>query len=168
VLWAAGISASPLGETLHVPLDRAKRVLVNEFLNPENLSDVFAVGDGAACPVATGSAVYLPGLAPVAMQQGRYVAREIIALAEGRQRLPFRYLDKGMLATIGRKSAVLQFKGIRMGGLAAWLFWMLIHIWYLVGFRNKLFVYIQWSWQFLSYRRGARLIVEKNWHLKDS
>ena len=165
VLWAAGVAASPLGKSMDVPTDPQGRVIVNHYLNPAAYPEVFVVGDCAHFIEDNGN--ILPGLAPVAMQQGRAVARMILADAKGSKRVAFRYADKGMMATIGRSRAVMEFRGMKLSGPPAWLFWMVIHIWYLVGFRNKLLVYVQWVLSFMTYKRGARLITERSWKLKD-
>ena len=164
VLWAAGVAASPLGKSLDTELDQQGRVLVNATLNPAKHPQIFVVGDCAHCKDERGGV--LPGLAPVAMQQGRAAASNILADLAGNPRTQFQYIDKGMMATIGRSRAVMEFRGIKLAGIPAWLFWMVIHIWYLVGFRNKLLVYVQWVLSFLSYKRGARLITETSWTLQ--
>ena len=165
VLWAAGVRASALTGTMGLPLDNAGRVIIDETLSPVGHPEIFVLGDCAALRDEK-SSQWLPGLAPVAMQQGRHCARQILADLSGQQRKPFRYVDKGMMATIGRSRAVLQFGRLRMVGWPAWMAWLLVHIWYLVGFRNKVLVYIQWIWSFLRYKRGARLIIDKSWKLK--
>ena len=161
ILWAAGVKPSSLNQTLGIPLDRLGRVIVEEDLSLTGHPEVFVIGDQAH--FSHGVSEALPGLATVAMQQGRHVTKNILSDLKGRQRKPFRYINKGIMATIGRRRAVVQLPGIRFGGPLAWFMWFLVHIYYLVGFKNKLVVYISWMWSYLTYRRGARLIVEKDW-----
>ena len=157
VLWAAGVVASPAGKWLDAETDRSGRVKVLPDLTVPGHPEIFVVGDTAALEI-DGKA--LPGLAPVAMQQGRYVARAILARLGGATALePFRYFDKGNLATIGRSFAVMEFKQLKASGFGAWLAWVGVHIYYLIGFRAKLIVLIQWAWSYLSWKRGARLIT---------
>lgn len=161
VLWAAGVEACPLNPSLNVALDPAGRVPVGPDLSLPAYPEVFVIGDQASAMGADGRP--LPGLAPVAMQQGRAVARNILADLAGRPRQNFRYLDKGTLATIGRRRAVGFINGFRFKGFVAWWIWLFVHVYYLIGFKNRLFVLYQWAWSYLTYRRGARLIVEKEW-----
>jgi NADH dehydrogenase len=162
VVWAAGVKASPLGATLGAPIDRSGRVIVQSDLTLAGHPEVFIVGDlAAANDGKTGQAI--PGIAPAAMQMGRYAARVILAESSGRsnpaQRRPFHYVDKGMLATIGRARAVGLIFGMNVKGLFAWLMWAGVHIMYLIGFRNRLIVFLQWAWAYLIFQRGARLIT---------
>jgi NADH dehydrogenase len=157
VIWAAGVAASPLGKKLGAPLDRAGRVLVNPDLTVPSHPEVFVIGDLASVKDEYGS--LLPGVAPVAMQQGRYVARTIAADLKKSSRKNFHYFDKGSLATIGRAAAVAQIRKIHISGYFAWLAWLFIHITFLIGFRNRIIVLIQWAWSYLTYERGARLIT---------
>jgi NADH dehydrogenase len=157
VLWAAGVSASPLGAALGVPLDRAGRVLVEPDLSIPGHREVFVIGDLASMKDAEGK--LLPGVAPVAMQQGRCVARQIAADLVGNPRKDFHYVDKGSLATIGRAAAVAQFGKIHISGFLAWLSWLFIHILFLIGFRNRVLVMFQWAWSYFTYQRSARLIT---------
>ncbi len=165
ILWAAGVAASPLGKKLGVPGDRAGRVIVQSDLTIVNHPEVFVIGDLAALKDPSGK--MLPGVAPVAMQEGSYVAklirREIESGTGSRkhsaQRVPFRYWDKGSLATIGRAAAVAQFGKIHISGFIAWLAWLFVHILFLIGFRNRVLVFIQWAWSYFTYERGARLIT---------
>jgi len=157
VLWAAGVSASPLGRVLGAPVDRAGRVLVEPDLSIPGHREVFVVGDLASLRNAAGK--MLPGVAPVAMQEGRYVARQIAADLARNPRKKFHYIDKGSLATIGRAAAVAQFGKLHISGFIAWLSWLFIHIFFLIGFRNRIVVMIQWAWSYLTYERGARLIT---------
>jgi NADH dehydrogenase len=161
ILWAAGVAASPLGKKLGVPVDRAGRVLVNPDLSIPNHPEVFVIGDLAALKDASGK--LLPGVAPVAILEGRYVAKlvrqEIQREQEPSSRPPFHYHDKGSLATIGRSAAIAQFGRIHISGFIAWLAWLFIHILFLIGFRNRVLVFIQWAWSYFTYERGARLIT---------
>jgi NADH dehydrogenase len=160
ILWAAGVAASPLGKKLGVPVDRAGRVLVEPDLSLPNHREVFAIGDLAALNDASGK--LLPGVAPVAILEGRYVAnliRHEIAQPEPAARKPFHYYDKGSLATIGRAAAVAEFGKIHISGFLAWLAWLFIHIFFLIGFQNRVLVFIQWAWSYFTYERGARLIT---------
>jgi NADH:ubiquinone reductase (H+-translocating) len=172
ILWAAGVAASPLGRKLGVPIDRAGRVLVNPDLSVPNHPEVFVIGDLAALSDASGK--ILPGVAPVAIQEGRFVAKRIATeLESGAPSFPrsvregggfdsrpaFHYRDKGSLATIGRSAAIAQFGRIHISGFIAWLAWLFVHILFLIGFRNRLLVFIQWAWSYVTYERGARLIT---------
>jgi NADH dehydrogenase len=163
ILWAAGVAASPLGKKLGMPVDRAGRVLVNPDLSLPNHPEVFVIGDLAALKDASGK--LLPGVAPVAIQEGRYVARmirrELASGSESRPepRPPFHYFDKGSLATIGRSAAIAQFGKIHISGFIAWLAWLFIHILFLIGFQNRVLVFIQWAWSYFTYERSARLIT---------
>lgn len=161
VIWAAGVEPSSLGKTLHVPLDTAGRVMIQKDLSVENHPEIFVLGDQAHFPTEDGRG--LPGLAPPAMQQGRHTARNIIADLKNKSRTEFVYRDKGTMATIGRKSAVVQMKHVEFGGALAWLTWLFVHIYYLIGFKNRIFVFAQWAWSYLTFKRGARLIVDKEW-----
>ncbi len=162
VLWAAGVAASPLGKKLDAALDRAGRVLVQPDLSLPNHAEVFVIGDLATVKDKHGK--MLPGVAPVAIQQGRFVAQLIRREIESRPdtqpaRAPFHYWDKGSLATIGRAAAVAEFGKIHVSGFMAWLAWLFVHILFLIGFRNRLLVFIQWAWSYVTYERGARLIT---------
>ncbi len=161
VLWAAGMKASPLGAMIAretgVALDRAGRVIVAPDLTVPGHPELFVIGD-LACFGHQGERP-LPGIAPVAMQQGRYVASQIGARISGKRSRPFRYRDKGNLAVIGRKAAVADFGFLRFSGFPAWLMWIFIHIAYLIEFDNKVLVLFQWAWNFFTRKRGARLIT---------
>jgi NADH dehydrogenase len=157
ILWAAGVLASPLGRALGAPTDRNGRVLVNADLTLPGHPEVFVIGDLASLKAAEGT--QLPGVAPVAMQEGRWVAKQIAADLAGNSRKPFHYVDKGSLATIGRAAAVADFGKLHISGFLAWLSWLFIHIFFLVGFRNRIIVMIQWAWSYFTYDRGARLIT---------
>ncbi|MGE0142323.1 MAG: NAD(P)/FAD-dependent oxidoreductase [Planctomycetota bacterium] len=156
VLWAAGVRASPLAQSLGVPLDRAGRVIVDEALAVPGHPEVFVVGDLAAAKSGDRA---VPGVAPAAIQGGRHVAAAIRASLRGRQRPTFRYRDKGSLATIGRARAVAEIGRFRFRGFVAWFAWMAIHIAFLIGFRSRLFVMLSWMGSYLTFRRGARLIT---------
>lgn len=156
-LWAAGVAASPLGRKLGVPVDRAGRVLVNPDLSIPGHPEVFVVGDLAALKDKNGK--WLPGLAPVAMQEGKAVAQNIARDLRHQSRKDFHYFDKGTLATIGRAAGVAQFGKVHISGLLAWLAWLFVHIFFLIGFRNRIIVLVQWAWSYLTYERGARLIT---------
>ncbi|WP_169977057.1 NAD(P)/FAD-dependent oxidoreductase [Tautonia rosea] len=160
VIWAAGVAASPLSRSLGAPLDKAGRVKVEPDLTVPGHPEVFVVGDLMAM-FQDGEMV--PGVAPAAMQAGRYAARSILRQISGKPRKPFHYVDKGLLATIGRASAVANLRGFKFSGLPAWLLWLFVHIFFLVGFRNRLLVMIQWAYSYLTYDRGARLITT-TWH----
>lgn len=157
VIWAAGIAASPAATWIGADHDRAGRIKVNPDLSVPGHPEIFAIGDTALSIDQNGKP--LPGIAPVAKQQGYYVARLIKARLKGKQIGPFRYRDYGNLATIGRKAAVIDFGKIRLHGLVAWLIWTIAHIYYLIGFRNRLLVAINWLWAYFTFQRGARLIT---------
>ena len=157
VIWAAGVLASPLGRTLGVPVDRAGRVLVEPDLSIPGYPGVFVIGDLAALVDAQGKP--LPGTAPVAMQQGNTAAHNIERVIAGRAPRPFRYRDRGNMATIGRNSAVADIHGLRLTGFVAWLAWAVVHVLNLIGFRNRVLVALQWLWSYLTFQRGARLIT---------
>jgi NADH dehydrogenase len=160
VLWAAGVAAAPLGRSLGAPVDRAGRVLVDPDLSVPGHADVFVIGDLASLKQ---DGRPLPGVAPVAMQEGRHVARLIAALARGRTgagaRPPFRYYNLGDMATIGRAAAVADFGRFRLKGWIAWVAWLFVHIMKLTGFRNRLVVLVQWAWAYFTYQRSIRLIT---------
>lgn len=158
VFWAAGVAASPVGRTLGVPLDRAGRVLVNPDLTLPGDERVYVVGDLASLQ-QKGKPV--PGVAPAAMQQGRHAAQNIVRVTDGQATEPFYYFDKGTLATIGRLSGVADIRGVQLSGALAWLAWLLVHIWFLIGFRNRLVVLLEWARAYLTYERQARLITEE-------
>ncbi|HWO08093.1 MAG TPA: hypothetical protein VNN80_01395, partial [Polyangiaceae bacterium] len=161
-LWAAGVQASHLGKDLHVPRDPQGRVLVGADLSIPGRSEVFVVGDQAHCR-PRGAERPLPGVATVAIQQGLYVARAILSDAPGAARQPFVFKDKGQMAAIGRRRAVMQRGRFRSAGVFAWLMWLLVHIYFLSGFKNRLFVLMQWSWSYLTFARGSRLIESQHW-----
>lgn len=156
VLWAAGVAASSLGQSLGVPLDRVGRVSAEPTLQAPGLPNVFVVGD--MCALAQDGKP-LPGVAQVAMQEGAQAARNIRRMVEGAPLEPFRYHDYGIMATIGRGSAVGDVFGFRISGIFAWLFWIFLHIFWLVGFRNRLVVMGEWAWAYLTFQRRIRLIT---------
>jgi len=156
VMWAAGVAASPLARSLGVPLDRAGRVLVEPDLSIPGHPEIFVIGDLAA---VTQDGKPVPGVAPAAKQMGDHVARVIRARAAGRTVRPFRYRDYGNLATIGRMAAVVDLRGVRMSGALAWWFWLVAHLFFLIGFRNRLVVLLDWAWAYWSYQRSARIII---------
>ncbi len=158
VFWAAGVSASPLGRTLGVPLDRAGRVQVNRDLTLPGDDRVYVIGDLASLQ-QDGRPV--PGGAPAAMQQGRHAAGNIERALLGEELKPFRYFDKGTLATIGRASGVADIRGLQLSGGLAWFCWLLVHIWFLIGFRNRFVVMLEWARAYLTYEKQARLIAEE-------
>jgi NADH:ubiquinone reductase (H+-translocating) len=164
VIWAAGVTASSLAarlaELTGAERDRAGRVTVEPDLTLPSHPEVFALGDMVRVRGAYGDSVVLPGVAPVAMQQGRYTASVVQARLRGRQLPPFRYRDKGNLATIGRAAAVADIKGLKLSGFIAWLTWLLVHLWYLVGYQNRVLVLIRWSVSFVTHGRGSRLITD--------
>ncbi len=164
VVWAAGVTASSLasrlGELTGAERDSAGRVTVERDLTLPGHPEVFALGDMVRVRGADGVSVVLPGVAPVAMQQGRYAAKVVRARLRDRETPPFRYRDKGNLATIGRLAAVADIKGLRLSGLIAWTTWLVVHLWYLIGFQNRILVLIRWSFSFATHGRGARLITE--------
>lgn len=163
VIWAAGVQASSLGRKLGLDTDRQGRIRVEPDLTVPGHRDVFVAGDQAHFDHQGGQA--LPGLAPVAIQQGRFIARTIRLDLAGRGRETFRYVDKGIMATIGRNKAILHSGRWKMTGWWAWVAWLVVHIYYLTGFRNRVFVVLQWGWSYVTFRRGARLIVGKQWRL---
>ncbi len=158
VLWGAGVRASPLLTTLDVPLDRAGRVPVRDDLSIDGDDRVFVIGDAAAIAV-DGKPV--PGVAPAAMQMGRVAGENVVRLLRGEPRKPFRYVDKGSLATIGRRSAVADFGRFRCSGFLAWFLWLAIHIVFLIGFRSRFVVLFEWAWAYVTYQRGARVILAR-------
>ena len=157
IIWAAGVAASPLGKRLGAPVDRAGRVLVNPDLSLPGHPEIFVIGDLASLKDEKGR--MLPGVAPVAIQQGKYVAKIIKGDLQGKPRHNFHYFDKGSLATIGRAAAVADFGKVHISGFFAWLSWLFVHIFFLIGFRNRILVMIQWAWSYFTYQRGARLIT---------
>jgi NADH dehydrogenase len=156
VLWAAGVAASNLGRDLGAPLDRSGRVQVNPDLSAPGHPNVFVVGDLAA--VQSGGKP-VPGVAPAAMQQGKHAAHNVLCSIAGQPRRPFRYWNRGNLATVGRGAAVGDFGRLHLDGLAAWLAWLTVHLFFLIGFENRVLVLLQWAYAYLTWERGARLIT---------
>ncbi len=159
IIWAAGVQPSETGAMLDTSLDKIGRVVVEKSLNIQGKNHIFVIGDQANFAFEEGKP--LPGLAPVAIQQGKHVAANILNLMHGKPLLPFHYYDKGQMATIGRGAAIAQTKNLKMKGFIAWLAWLFVHIMYLIGFRNKLLIVIRWAWLYFTFSRGARLIVNK-------
>jgi NADH:ubiquinone reductase (H+-translocating) len=172
VIWAAGVNACDLAARLAqlagIEPDRAGRVTVEPDLTLPGHPEVFAIGDMVAVRDAGGGTLTLPGVAPVAMQQGRYAAKAVSARLRDREPPPFRYRDKGNLATIGRAAAVADIKGLQLSGLLAWMTWLVVHLWYLVGFQNRILVLIRWAFSFVTRGRGSRLITEPEDEMIDS
>ncbi|HME88151.1 MAG TPA: NAD(P)/FAD-dependent oxidoreductase [Chthoniobacterales bacterium] len=156
-IWAAGNNASAVGHSLRAPIDRVGRVIVNNDLTIPNHPEVQVIGDLANFSHQTGGP--LPGVSPVAMQQGRHAARNILLMIDGEKPQRFWYFDKGSMATIGRNKAVADLKLVHLRGIPAWLAWLFVHIIFLVGFRNRLAVLFQWAWAYFSFNKGARLIT---------
>ncbi len=156
VLWGAGVSASPLGKMLGAPTDKAGRVIVEPDLTIPGHPEICVVGDLAAC-IENGKPV--PGVAPAAIQMGKYAARQIRRALKDEPREPFHYLDKGSLATIGRSKAVADLGKLHFSGYFAWLAWLFIHLLFLIGFRNRIMVMLEWAWAYITYSQGARLIT---------
>jgi NADH dehydrogenase len=156
-VWCAGVAASALGATLGVPLDRGGRVIVNPDLTVPGYPEIQVVGDLAFIP---GHQPPVPGVAPAAKQMGRHAARNILGVLSGRPASPFRYRDYGQLATIGRSKAVALFGRVRVWGWAAWITWLAAHIYFLIGFRNRLVVMIDWAWAYWTFERSARVVID--------
>ncbi|WP_346017112.1 NAD(P)/FAD-dependent oxidoreductase [Pseudenhygromyxa sp. WMMC2535] len=161
VLWAAGVRAAEFESDVALERDRQNRVHVGADLSVPGHPEIFVAGDLAHAEGPDGKPY--PGQAPVAMQQGRYVARAILRELAGEDRGRFEFVDKGQMATIGRSRAIVEVGKLRFGGITAWWTWLLVHIYYLTGFRNRVLVLIQWAWSYLTFNRGARLIVSKSW-----
>jgi NADH dehydrogenase len=158
ILWGAGVAASSLGKMLGVPVDKAGRVIVQPDLTVPEHPEVFVTGDLASARRHNGQPV--PGVAPAAIQMGKFAARQIKRAVAAQPRETFEYLDKGSLATIGRSRAVADFGKLHISGYFAWLAWLFIHLLFLIGFRNRLFVLSEWAWAYLTYNHSARLITE--------
>jgi NADH dehydrogenase len=159
IIWAAGNVASPLLKTLDVPLDRMGHVIINKYLEVPDTDGIYAIGDCTSCIDVAGK--QLPGIAPVAVQQGRFVANTLRRKInnDDPQKQPFKYVDKGMMATIGYARAVAYISGLPFSGLFAWILWSLIHVTFLIGFRNKTVVMLEWAWNLLTSKRSVRLIA---------
>jgi NADH dehydrogenase len=156
VLWGAGVKASPVAKTLGVPLDNAGRVKVATDLTVPGNPDVFVVGDLASVEQ---DGKLVPGVAPAAMQEGKYAGKAILARLDHKPMKPFRYLDKGSLATIGRAAAIGEVGKLHLSGFIAWAAWCLIHVFFLIGFRSRVLVMLEWGWLYLFHDRGSRLIT---------
>lgn len=164
VIWAAGVKPSALNPQLGGELDKQGRVLVAADCSLPHDNSIFVIGDQAHTKDHNGNP--LPGLAPVAIQQGRFVGKTIRDEIRGKSRTEFHYVNKGEMATIGRRRAVADIGGFRFGGIIAWYLWLVIHIYFLIGFKNRAFVIWQWFYSYITYRRGARLITDRDWHLR--
>lgn len=161
VIWAAGVAPTGINQTLGVPLDRGGRVIVEADCSIKDHPEVFVLGDQAHFIGPDGKA--LPGLAPVASQQGKYVVKVIQSRLENKNAEAFQYRDKGAMATIGRNKAIAEMGPIKLHGFIAWMAWLVVHIYYLIGFKNRFLVFTQWAWSYLTYKKGARLILNKEW-----
>lgn len=161
IIWAAGVLPSSLTKQISGDKDKLGRALIQPDLSSRDHKNVFVIGDQAASFDKKGQP--LPGIAPVAIQQGKFLKKVLDSDAQGRPRPTFEYFDKGMMATIGRTKAVVSTGSFQFSGLIAWLMWVFIHVVYLMKFRNRFFVLLQWSWSYFTFGRGARLIVHKNW-----
>jgi NADH dehydrogenase len=159
VLWCAGVAASPLGQTLGLPLDRAGRVPIRPDLTVEGHPEIFVVGDMSSLKDDKGNP--LPGQAPVAIQEGRWAAANLVRAVSGEPMQPFRHVDEGSMATIGRNSAVAYWKGREWSGILAWLLWSTVHIFRIIAFTNRLMVFARWVWAYVTYQRGARVIASE-------
>jgi NADH dehydrogenase len=169
VIWAAGVKASSLGQKLGVEIDRQGKIMVNQFCQLPEHEAIFIAGDMAHFNDEKFGV--LPGIAPVASQQGQYIADYIIAQEKkgaNSSIKPFIYNDKGQMATIGRSKAIVELPFLKFGGFIAWFAWLFIHIYYLTGFKNRFFVVFQWAWSYLTFNRGARLIVNREWRAKEN
>ncbi|MBE7412898.1 MAG: NAD(P)/FAD-dependent oxidoreductase [Leptospiraceae bacterium] len=163
IIWAAGVKGNSIGEKLNSTLDKSGRVYVNKFCQIPEMENIFIIGDLAYFEENGKS---LPGVSPVAMQQGRYVAEQIIRLTKGKQLQEFHYIDKGNMATIGRKDAVANLGIFKFSGFVGWLSWLLLHLFYQVGFKNKVSILITWLWSYITFGAGARLIHEDASHIE--
>ncbi|NTU92183.1 MAG: NAD(P)/FAD-dependent oxidoreductase [Chlorobiaceae bacterium] len=166
VLWAAGVQASTIGKTMGTETDRSGRIKVESDLSIPGHPEVFVGGDQACYTTDDGRT--LPGMAPVAMQEGNAIGKMILDDLKGRPRKPFRYRDKGQMATIGRNRAIVEFGNLKFDGAVAWFTWLLVHIYYLSTFRHRVFVLMQWAWSYFTFGFGARLIVNKDWRFYGS
>lgn len=162
IIWAAGVEPVPLTQTLGFNLDRNKRVVVNEYCFVDGYPNIFVIGDMSNYKGNDGKP--LPGVGPVAMQQGRYVARFIIDKLKGKSNKPFHYINKGNMATIGRKDGIAEYKSFKMTGFIGWMAWLFVHLYYMVGFKNKISILITWIWSYLTFGAGARVIQDPIQH----
>ncbi len=165
VFWAAGVQASRMKFVPEVAKDRAGRVIVRDDFSIENFPDTFVIGDMASFKISENN--FLPGLAPAAMQAGKFVGNMVLQSIEGKARSSFKYLDKGQMATIGKRKAIAQYHSLRMTGVIAWLAWLFVHVLYLIGFKNRVAVMAEWTWSYIFSKRGARLITSRDWKLKN-
>ena len=161
VLWAAGVKASEIGQCMGVETDRSGRIMVEQDLSIPGHPEVFVGGDQACFTLENGST--LPGMAPAAMQEGYAIGRSILDDLKGKPRKPFKYRNKGQMATIGRNRAIVEFGNLKFDGALAWFTWLLVHIYYLSTFKHRVFVLMQWGWSYFTFGHGARLIVNKDW-----
>ena len=159
IIWAAGVKASPLLGSLDCDLDKMGRAVVEDHLNIPDHDSIFVIGDAAHVKDEDGQP--LPALAPVALQQGKYLAKLIKKRESGKKASPFNYIDKGTMATIGRAKAVADIRGLKFSGFVAWMLWSVIHIFFLIGFRNRFRVFAEWVWHYLTFKRGVRLITNE-------
>jgi NADH dehydrogenase len=166
VLWATGVAASPLGKALGMPVDRAGRVFVQNDCSLEGYKNIFVIGDMASLKQENGDPV--PGVSPAAMQMGEATAANILRDINGKPRVDFRYVDKGTMATIGRRKAIADIKGWKFKGYIAWLMWLFLHVMFLIGFRNRIAVLTEWFWAYLTRERSARLITGDADDLRDA
>lgn len=158
IIWAAGVEPVPISQELGVKLDRSKRIIVNKNFQIDGYPNIFVIGDLADYKDENGK--MLPGLGPVAMQEGRYVAKFILNNLKGKSTAPFKYFDKGNMATIGRKDAIAEYRSFKMTGFLGWLAWLFVHLYYQVGFKNKVSILITWIWSYFTFNAGARVILE--------
>jgi NADH dehydrogenase len=166
VVWATGVAASPLGKKLGVETDSAGRVFVEPDLSLPGHNNIFVIGDMASIKQENGDPV--PGVSPAAMQMGTATANNIIAELKGKPRTPFKYVDKGTMATIGRRKAIADVFGLKLKGFIAWLFWLFLHVFFLIGFRNRFLVLTDWFWAYMTRERSARLITGDAEELRDA
>ncbi|MEC9491490.1 NAD(P)/FAD-dependent oxidoreductase [Flexistipes sp.] len=158
IMWAAGTMANSLAERIHCDKDQMGKILVENDLSLNQFPDVYAVGDIVHFEQ---NGRVLPGLAPVAMQQGKYAAKVILKREAGKPYKPFKYRDKGQLATIGRSKAIAEIKRFKVSGTLAWITWLFVHVLYLTGFKNRMLVMLQWAWSYFTFKKGARIIIDK-------
>ena len=163
VFWAAGVQATRLTMQPPVEVDRAGRIKVQPDLTIPGHQDVMVLGDMASLELSPGQ--FVPGMAPGALQEGRHAAKNVLRAIQGKRLLPFRYFDKGQLATIGKNKAIAQIGRLRLTGRLAWMTWLVVHIFFLIGFRNRIAVILQWGWSYIFSKRGARLITARDWRL---
>lgn len=159
IIWAAGVAASPILSSLETEQDRTGRVVVDDDLSLAEDKNIFVIGDAAHKKDEEGNP--LPALAPVAMQEGEFVGQLIKGELNGEERHPFTFTDKGTMATIGRAKAVADIRGFKFSGFFAWLLWSVVHIFFLIGFRNRFRVFVEWMWHYLTFNRGVRLITDR-------